>query len=87
MPKDFETLIGYDFNAYGFYKQKDYLYTEEAMTAWLDVHLLPAYREGRELMVTDSGDNAVLHIKGGKVLHAGGYDVEAFARGIERRLA
>lgn len=78
MVHQFETRIGYDFNAAGMYEHKDYLYTEETMVAWMHAHVGIAFREGREIIITDTGDTTVFHIKDGKVLHARGYDVDAF---------
>lgn len=74
----YETLIGYDFNSQGMYREKVYLYSETEMGDYLRSHAGAAFREGREFMLTDTGDNAVLHIKDGKVLFAGGYDVGMF---------
>lgn len=71
-----ETMIGYDFQADGRYDQKYYLDTQQHLDTFMHTHVVRAFMEGREAMVTDSGDNAVFHVKGGKVEWAGGGDIQ-----------
>jgi hypothetical protein len=76
---DFETLIGYEFQQDGFHRGRVYLKTADALERYMREVVAPAFREGREMMITDSDDNAVFHVKDAVVLHAGGADTRAMA--------
>ena len=76
---DFETLIGYEFQHDGFHRGRVYLETAVALDLYMRTVVALAFREGREVMITDSGDNAIFHVKDATVRHAGGADTDAMA--------
>jgi hypothetical protein len=73
------TMIGYDFNRDGKYTEKQYLDTHAKVATFIHTTVVQAFMDKREAMITDSGDNAVFHVKAGQVLFAGGADTERFA--------
>jgi hypothetical protein len=79
----FGTLIGYEYDHAGRYRERVYIRNAEELEVFMRGVVATAFVDGREIMITDAGDNAVFHVKDGAVLHAGGANV----RDIEALLA
>ena len=78
------TMYGYIYDFEGYHSGPKRLGTDEDIGAFIRTDMARAFMQGREAMVTDSGDNAVFHVKESRVMFAGGADTDQFAAGLRK---